>query len=118
MPNARLLAEFVNDILDDPPCWNQSTWHCGTAHCVFGHAQIRSGKDASSESAYEDGTAALELTEGDARWLSSPRRSLTEIHGFADALLQGEQYFSSAGYDRAGYDRAGERLPQLIIPDG
>ena len=34
------LRAIVDRIKADPSCWDQSDWHCGTAHCIAGHAQL------------------------------------------------------------------------------
>ena len=34
------LRAIVDRIKADPSCWDQSRWHCGTSHCIAGHAQL------------------------------------------------------------------------------
>ena len=38
--------QIIAKIEENPSCWNQAHWHCGTAHCYGGWAQILSGKKA------------------------------------------------------------------------
>lgn len=39
--NIPRFAAIVARIEANPKCWDQAVWHsdCGTAHCLFGHAQ-------------------------------------------------------------------------------
>ena len=101
------LAKIVNRILENPECWHQEDWHCGTAHCVMGHAQIDSRKRPLTHTAFKDGRAWLGLSDDDAEWISTPNRTLPEIHAFASAAMAGTTLFNRDGYDRDGYKRDG-----------
>ena len=103
-PQEKLLREAVNEILAHPETFNQSTWHgqnwCNTTHCIAGWLQIKSGKAATRGTAKSDAQAAIGLSDGEAAWLFSPIRSLSDIYYFA-------HNFHSDGFDRAGYNRDG-----------
>lgn len=101
------LGRIVNRILENPECWDQNNWHCGTAHCIMGHAQIDAGKEPDSDTAFDDGMEWLGLSIEDANWLSASGRKLPEIHAFATSALAGIAYFGPSGYDPNGYDRDG-----------
>lgn len=105
--NLPLLVEVINTITQNPSCWDQRSWHCGTQHCFFGHAQILGGRTQNAETAYQDGKELLGLSEADATWLSHADRTLHELHQFAECAVRGESYFDADGYNREGYDRKG-----------
>lgn len=95
----RLLA-IVGRIYQDQTCWVQSKWHCGTAHCVAGHAQIDMLKsegvsykqnhysitdndDILVDDEYQSPPAHaqgwLELTLDERWWLFDSQRTLKEL---------------------------------------
>lgn len=102
-----LLRAVVNHIISHPETWDQSQWHCGTTHCVAGHAQIMGGRPPFIISCYKDAKAVLGITSFEADWLFDAPRTLLEIHAFADIKLRGERYFDESGYDPDGFDRFG-----------
>ena len=53
--NVENFKRVLGHIKAHPETWNQGEWHCGTAHCFAGHAQIMSGKvSANSDGKYDD----------------------------------------------------------------
>ena len=103
------LAEQVNRILSNPDSWDQGSWHspCGTQHCIAGHGQIAAGKPMNVNTCRDDAREWYGLTDGDADWLFSSYRTLTELYEFARLALVGEAYFDADGLDYNGYDRDG-----------
>ena len=97
-----LLCAAVNQILAHPETWNQSQWHCGTAHCIFGHCEMLAG--GPTENTYDNVKAMLGLPPSDAAYLSRAQRTLPEIYQFAKIYRDG---WDRDGWDRAGWDRAG-----------
>jgi hypothetical protein len=104
-----LLATAVNEILAHPETWDQRHWHCNTKHCVFGHCQILAGRPVNESIIFSEVQELLDISHGDASWLSSGDRTLPEIYCFTKALREGpgEDGYNRAGYDRDGYNRAG-----------
>ena len=111
------LAEQVNRILRNPDSWCQRVYHtaCGTKHSIAGHGQIAAGKPMNVNTCRDDAREWYGLTDGDADWLFSSYRTLTDLHEFAMVALAGEPYFGDDGFDRDGYGRNGDRLPLLTI---
>jgi hypothetical protein len=105
---AELLRQAVNKIIADPNCWKQTEWHCGTQHCIGGHCQILAGLHANPATTKSQAQERLGISDADAIWLFSARRTLGEIYNFAqDMLLADRAGRDRAGFDRAGFDRAG-----------
>lgn len=73
------LLEIVGRIYQRPETWSQDVWHCGTRHCVAGHAQNDMRGYACTGIAYSDGKEWLQLTEREAQWLFYGDPSLEEI---------------------------------------
>jgi hypothetical protein len=96
----KLLKTVVNLILADPKCWLQTSWHCGTQHCVGGWIQLKGGRPEKDMAVIGDVQELLEISKNDAHWLCARNRTLGQIHCFAEN-------FSVNGYDRDGYDRDG-----------
>jgi hypothetical protein len=94
----------LDKIKGDPESWKQSSWHCGTKQCFFGHAQIMSGKPANDNVVRRDARLFLQLGYADANYLSAPERTIADFEDLLDIDRAG---YDRAGYDRAGYDRAG-----------
>ena len=122
-----LMVAVVNQILDKPSCWRQDTWHCGTSHCFGGWAQVLGGRPADEMTVQKDARELLEVDAGEASWLFAGYRSISELHGFVAAKLEGVDYFNRAGFNRAGFNRdgldrdgfnrAGAKLPKLVYVD-
>lgn len=93
MNTARLQA-IIDRIKAEPKCWDQQSYHCGTAHCIAGHAQIdMRGVHWASTAPYTlewafktdphmEGRAWLELTDDQAAYLFKSWRTLPEIEEF------------------------------------
>ena len=105
--NIQPLVRAFNHILAHPDEWDQSQWHCGTTHCLFGHCQILAGIPVNSESCLQGVMRLTGLSRDDAEWLADARRTLPEIRAYLDHAIRGVPYFNSNGRDRAGFDRAG-----------
>lgn len=39
-PNFKLMWKIFRKIENDPSCWDQRNWHCGTSHCFAGHVTL------------------------------------------------------------------------------
>ena len=91
----------------NPSCWDQTSWHCGTAHCYAGHAQIMAGKPADDDAARRDARQWLGLTRAQADYLFDPDRALEELRHGVDAEGRTADGFDRYGFNRAGFNRAG-----------
>ena len=58
--------QIIAKIEENPSCWNQKEWHCGTAHCYGGWAQILSGKNADIRAVRRDARQWLGLSSFEA----------------------------------------------------
>jgi hypothetical protein len=101
--NIERFKTIVNRIKDNPSCWNQREWHCGSAHCVAGHAQIDAIKVVNFTTVRRDATEWLDLTLREANWLFASNRTIKDFEAVID---QGGVY-DSDGYDIDGFDRDG-----------
>lgn len=99
-----LMRAVINKIIADPDCWKQTSWHCGTRHCVGGWAQILGGRRANFDDVLEDAKMFLGLKYSEAYWLFESARSLTETYAFATAFIAGETFFDSDITLRLRYD--------------
>ena len=91
---------IIAKIEANPQCWDQTTWHCGTAHCYAGHAQIESGVKPNVDTVRHDARIWLNLSRAEADYLFEGDRSLAE-------LKAGPAGYDSDGYNCAGYDADG-----------
>ena len=66
LENFKLVLDHIEAF---PESWCQDEWHCGTAHCFAGHAQILSGKLPDSGTVRADAMAFLEIDAEEAQWL-------------------------------------------------
>ena len=107
MKNVKLAVEVINHILDNPETWDQRDWHCGTTHCFAGHVQIMGGRAKDDDTCPQDLTDLLQCSAEDAAWLTNSRRTLSELHEYVAAYVNGTPYFDRYGYDPHGYDRNG-----------
>ena len=107
----------IAKITENPACWDQMKWHCGTVHCFAGWAQILSGRQADGPTTRRDARKWLELTLAEADYLFAGQRTLGELvagynrDGYDSAGYDRDGYdsqgYDSAGYNRDGYDSAG-----------
>ena len=96
----------------DPACWDQKSWHCETAHCYAGHAQIMAGKRPDDDAVRRDARQWLGLTRAQADYLFSGFRTLAELRYGVDAEGRtagghDRDGFGRDGFDRDGFDRDG-----------
>lgn len=103
--NAERLAALIAKIEANPGCWDQAHWHCGTAACLAGLAQLASGEEADSCGAWRDGCDYLDLTYTQSYYLFHSSRTIADFKEFL-ALKPGE--YGAAGYDVDGFDRDGQ----------
>ena len=106
--NYERLAKIVKHIKKHPETWDQQNWHCGTTHCVAGHAQINAGHVADRSTVRQDARRFLELSYVDAQYLFSCDRTLTDFERilcYRDGF--GRDGFSRDGFGRAGFSRDG-----------
>jgi hypothetical protein len=104
------LAAIIKRIDSDPSCWDQTSWHCGTAHCLAGHAQIDAGLPPNRAAAATDGAEWLGMSEAVSKWAFRGGRTLDELRSlmsFDVASLRDPDGFDRDGLDRNGYDREG-----------
>lgn len=96
----------LKTITENPACWDQTMWHCGTAHCFAGWAQILSGNVASPSTVRKVARIFLDLGQIEADYLFAPSRTLSDFNAF---LIEGHAKtgYDSDGYNRAGYDSDG-----------
>jgi hypothetical protein len=99
--NKERMQIIVDRIEANPACWKQSSWHCGTSHCLAGHAQIDSGANPDNNTVRRDARMWLDLSLSEANYLFAGTRT---IEDFKAALTDS---YDRAGYDRDVYDRAG-----------
>jgi hypothetical protein len=99
------LATILSRIDADPSCWDQFTWHCGTSHCLAGHAQIDSGRSQSGTRAAAEGAHWLGMSPAVARWAFSSSRTLTELRSLLDYDVGSAR--DPAGFDSDGFDSNG-----------
>ena len=62
-----------------PTEWDQGAFHCGTAHCFAGWAQLMSGKLADSITARRDARIFLKLTYEEANYLFHHYRTMGDF---------------------------------------
>jgi hypothetical protein len=120
--NKERFQEIINKIESNPMSWDQERWHCETAHCFAGHAQILSNKPINNGNARKDARVWLDLSKAEANYLFYYKRTLQNFKDFLndDFLKLKKQYiydsdeydfdgynydeFDSGGYDCDGYD--------------
>jgi hypothetical protein len=112
--NVANYKRVLDKIKGDPDSWKQSSWHCGTQHCFFGHAQIEAGKFANDWTVRRDARLFLQLGYADANYLSATERTIADFEEFIEHDRAGydrdgydRDGYNRDGYDRAGYDRDG-----------
>jgi hypothetical protein len=104
------LATILSRIAADPSCWWQMMWHCDTAHCLAGHAQIDAGLPPNGATAAIDGAEWLGMSQAVADWAFYRERTLDDLRSLLSFDVAGEYSpdgFDCDGYDREGYDRRG-----------
>lgn len=106
MKNIENCKLVLTQIKNHPETWNQKYWHCGTAHCFAGWAQILSGKPADSTTARRDARIFLGLSAAEAEYYFHSERTLSELETVLEDFYD-ENGCSPDGHDRNGYNREG-----------
>jgi hypothetical protein len=84
-----LLVAVINQIISDPPSWNQFSWHCGSSHCFVGWTQVLGGKKPTdSDSIESDFLELTDLEQSDFKYVQSTDRSFDDLYRFVWKLLQ------------------------------
>jgi hypothetical protein len=100
------LAAIIARIDADLSCWDQFSWHCGTSHCLAGHAQLDAGLPLDEgQAAARDGAEWLGMSEAVSKWAFNSTRKLDELRSLLEFDLSSKR--DPDGYDRYGYNRAG-----------
>ena len=81
MNTERYLA-ILDRIKKDPSCHKQDWWHCGTAHCFAGHAQIDSGLPINDTTCATDASDWLGISPAFAVWLFASNRTVADFEAF------------------------------------
>ncbi len=79
------LCEAMNQILQHPETWNQSSWHCESSHCLLGWVEALLLRDSNLKPEdkvvfYNDVIAAAGLSTHDGDWVVKENRTLKEIY--------------------------------------
>jgi hypothetical protein len=104
MKHTENFRKVLDHIKANPNLWNQSNWHCGSAHCFLGHGQIMSGKPINDGTARRDGRIFFGMSYADSIWFSRPQRT---IEDFENAFESDAGGYDRDGYHRDGYNRDG-----------
>jgi hypothetical protein len=107
--NIENIQKALTLIEQNPACWNQTQWHCGTSHCFFGHGQILAGKEPNNDTARRDGRIFFGFTKEETDYYSCSYRTLNELKTALEDFYNADGY-NRYGYDRYGYDRYGYDL--------
>ncbi len=99
-----LMIAVINKIIAEPETWDQTSWHCGTQHCFFGHCQVQAGLPETADNIVLEVRNLLGISQADADWLSSGSRSLVQLYDYVKTVT-GER--DAGGFDRSGFDRDG-----------
>jgi hypothetical protein len=99
------LAAILSRIAADPSCWCQLMWHCDTAHCLAGHAQLDACLPRAGSTAAIDGAQWLGMSQAVADWAFHGERTIAELSTLLDFDLSSER--DPDGYDRDGFDYYG-----------
>jgi hypothetical protein len=109
--------QIIEQIEKHPETWKQNDWHCGTAHCYAGWAQVFSGKEIDDNTVVRDAREWLGLTkyEADTAFYSGNTleflKELPELFTYdkdgRDRYGRDRNGQDKEGYDRNGRDRYG-----------
>ncbi len=106
MKNLENIKLVLDHIENNPECWQQTNWHCGTSHCFAGWAQVLSGKEENDATVRRDARMFFGFNRQEADYYFHGDRKLEELK---TALLD-EFYndgYNQYGLDRDGYNRNG-----------
>jgi len=103
--NEKNFKKILNKIKKYPENWNQKEWHCGTQHCIAGHAQLAMKRKENNGTAKLDAREYFELSKIEASFLFDARRKIEDFETF---LHTGNccnmDEFNDDGYDTDGLD--------------
>ena len=77
--NVENFKRVLDHIKAHPETWNQEKWHCGTAHCFAGHAQIMSGHPIDKYYVEEDAKIFLNISYEQAVYLFMANRTIADF---------------------------------------
>ena len=103
----------LDKIKSCPSQWKQNVWHCGTAHCFAGWAQILSGNKEDERSVRRDARVFLDISNFDANYLFAATTTLSDFETFFTKHTDFNRHgfdrdgFNSHGFNRAGFNRDG-----------
>ena len=98
--NKKHFKKILKKIKKYPESWNQRSYHCGTAHCIAGHAQIEMGKPPLDRDARSDAREYLDLSFAEADYIFAIPRTIEDF----DKFLKTGNFYDKSNYDDAGYD--------------
>ena len=106
MKNIENIQKVIDIITENPSCWNQREWHCGTSHCFAGHGQIQLRGYEDTRTTRRDARIYFGFTFAEANYFFHAFRTLAEL-----TLAVNDSYDESGynpdGYDRQGFDKDG-----------
>ena len=89
----------LNQIKSHPETWDQKNWHCESAHCFFGWAQILSGKAVNTDNVLRDARSFLETTKLEEKYIVNAYRTIEGFEKFLNFYKA-----NPSGYDEEGYN--------------
>jgi hypothetical protein len=109
------LSTILARIEADPACWDQAAWHCGTAHCLAGHAQLDAVAGECNMSVSQVARSWLGMSHAVANWAFDSARSLPDLRSLLEFDLSSDldpdgfdrDGRTTYGFDRNGIDRDG-----------
>ncbi len=101
MKNLENIKLVLDKIENNPECWDQTQWHCGTSHCFAGWAQVLSGKEEDDATVRSDARLFFGFNNREASYYFDGYRTLNELK---TSLLN---FYDENGYDLQGYDKYG-----------
>jgi hypothetical protein len=97
--------QIIEQIESNPKTWNQEYWHCGTAHCYGGWAQVFSGREPNEHTVMRDAREWLGLTRYQADSAFNANNTLTFLKELPKLFS-----YDKDGFDRDGFNRYGCRV--------
>jgi len=80
--NKENLKAVIDHIKAHPETWDQQTYHCGSTHCLAGHAQIMSGMPENNNCAHRDAREWLGLSDDEADRLFNGNNTIPDLEEF------------------------------------
>ena len=84
--NVENFKRVLDHIKAHPETWDQKGWHCGTAHCFAGHAEIMSGNYFERSPTRINAKTFLDISWIEAYYLFNSDRIIAD---FDDILAKG-----------------------------